>query len=164
MGYQLLLHDPRLSYQPVYFGIRKAMAVCFSSRDSYWNDLRGCGHQAALAVQHPEQGDYYINSLFFNFLVFFGHMLLYRLFATALSVKWETVIGCFLLPSLLYFSSGVYTRMALSFSCWRLCCTASTKACRKTGSLASHSVWFFWPQDAFWFAVIPRLYTSTWPG
>ena len=55
------------------------------------------------------RGDYYINSLFFNFIIFFGHIILYRLFIKIYpGRKWLVIAGCFLLPSTIYFSSGIH--------------------------------------------------------
>ena len=109
--YQLLLHDPRAYLTNLFTsGYESGYGGVFSSHDSYWNDLRGNVVIKLLSLFNIlSRGDYYINSLFFNFLVFFGHVLLYRLFIQLYpGKKWETVIGCFLLPSLLYFSSGVH--------------------------------------------------------
>ncbi len=55
------------------------------------------------------RGNYYINSLFFNSLCFFGHIALYRVFARIYPDKnLPVIVGCFLLPSMLYFSSGIH--------------------------------------------------------
>ncbi len=55
------------------------------------------------------RGNYYINSLFFNFFCFLGHIALYRVFKSVYpKATLPLIIGCFLLPSLLYFSSGIH--------------------------------------------------------
>lgn len=109
--YQLMFNDPgryltnlfTSDYEGGYGGV-------FSSHDSYWNDLRGNIIIKLLSVFNIfSRGDYYINSLFFNSLIFFGHVMLYRLFIQLYPGKDILVItGCFLLPSLLYFSSGIH--------------------------------------------------------
>ena len=109
--YQILLTNPgkyvinifTSDYQDGYAGI-------FSSYGSYWNDLRSNIIIKLVSVFNIfSRGDYYINSLFFNFIVFFGHITLYRLFIKIYPGR-ETlvIIGCFLLPSTLYFSSGIH--------------------------------------------------------
>lgn len=85
-------------------------AGMFSSGDSYWNDLKGNIVIKLVSVFNIfSRGDYYINSLFFNFIIFFGHVILYRLFIKMFPGKQVLVIiGCFLLPSTIYFSSGIH--------------------------------------------------------
>ena len=109
--YQLLQTNPvkylinifTSDYQGGYAGI-------FSSGDSYWNDLKGNIVIKLVSVFNIfSRGDYYINSLFFNFIIFFGHVILYRLFIQIFPAsKTWVIIGCFLLPSTLYFSSGIH--------------------------------------------------------
>lgn len=109
--YQLLIANPgkylinifTSDYQGGYAGI-------FSSGDSYWNDLKGNIVIKLVSVFNIfSRGNYYINSLFFNFIIFFGHVILYRLFSKIYPERkiW-VIIGCFLLPSMLYFSSGIH--------------------------------------------------------
>ncbi len=109
--YQLLITDPgkyvvnifTSDYQDGYAGI-------FNSFNSYWNDLKNNIIIKLVSLFNIfSRGDYYINSLFFNFLIFFGHVILYRLFIKLYpSKKLPVIIGCFLLPSTIYFSSGIH--------------------------------------------------------
>jgi len=109
--YQLLLSNPgkyiinifTSDYQQGYGGM-------FSTGDSYWNDLRGNIVIKLVSVFNLfSRGDYYINSLFFNFIIFFGHVILYRLFIKLYPGREiPVIIGCFLLPSTLYFASGIH--------------------------------------------------------
>ena len=109
--YKLLFTDPgkyfsnlfTSDYEGGYSGI-------FNSFNSYWNDLRSNIIVKLVSVFNIfSRGDYYINSLFFNFLVFFGHVTLYRLFIKIYPGREiMVIIGCFLLPSALYFSSGIH--------------------------------------------------------
>ncbi len=109
--YQLLITDPgkyvinifTSDYQDGYAGI-------FNSFNSYWNDLKNNIIIKLVSIFNIfSRGDYYINSLFFNFLIFFGHVILYRLFIKLYpNKKLPVIIGCFLLPSTLYFSSGMH--------------------------------------------------------
>jgi hypothetical protein len=109
--YQLLLANPgeyfsnlfRSDYAHGYSGF-------FDSFQSYWNDLRNNLIIKLVSLFNIfSRGDYYINSLFFNALVFLGHVALYRLFVLVFQGKKVLIIlGCFLLPSTLYFTSGIH--------------------------------------------------------
>lgn len=55
------------------------------------------------------RGNYYINSLFFAMAAFFGSIALYKVFKEVYaSAKWDIVVGCFLLPSLLVFTGTIH--------------------------------------------------------
>jgi hypothetical protein len=108
--YDLLMHHPhefltnifRSPYQNGYDGF-------FNAVGSYWNDLRYNIILKLLAVCNVfSRGNYYINSIFFNFFGFFGSVALCHVFADVYkNKKWAVLAGCFLLPSTLYFCSGI---------------------------------------------------------
>lgn len=109
--YQLLFTDPAKYFSNLFTSdYAGGYGGLFNSFDSYWNDLRSNIIVKLISVFNIlSRGDYYINSLFFNFLVFFGHILLYRVFIKLYPERqWPVIIGCFLLPSTLYFSSGIH--------------------------------------------------------
>jgi hypothetical protein len=109
--YHLLFADPkeylfnffRSSYASGYEGF-------FRASQSYWNDLRSNIMIKLLSVFDIfSLGNYYVNVIFYNFIIFFGNVGLYRVFAHIYkNKKWILVIGCFLFPSLLYFSSSIH--------------------------------------------------------
>lgn len=109
--YQLLVTNPgeyfsnlfRSDYDGGYSGF-------FDSFNSFWNDLRNNLIIKLVSVFNIfSRGDYYINSLFFNALVFLGHVALYRLYILIFpGRKFWIILGCFLLPSTLYFTSGIH--------------------------------------------------------
>lgn len=109
--YQLLLTHPGEYFTNLFSsGYAKGYGGVFDSFQSFWNDLRNNLVIKLVSVFNIfSRGDYYINSLFFNFIIFFGHVALYRLFCTLLPgrEKW-VILGCFLLPSTLYFTSGIH--------------------------------------------------------
>lgn len=78
--------------------------------DSYWNLLRSKIMAKLLAIFDIFSGcNYYINTIFYNFLIFFGFIALYRLYSSIYSMRTIVlIIGVFLLPSLLYFTSGIH--------------------------------------------------------
>ncbi len=82
----------------------------FTSVGSFWNDLKNNIIIKFLAVCNlASGGNYYINSLFFSFISFFGHIALFRIFFSLKPQrKWIIVAGAFLIPSTLYFSSGIH--------------------------------------------------------
>lgn len=123
--YQLLLHDPKTyfsnifsssTYPDGYHGV-------FDSFHSFWNDLRNNVIIKMVSVFNLfSQGHYYINSLFFNFIIFFGHVVLYRLFIKIFPGKnISLIIACFLLPSFLYFTSGIHKDGVVFLSLAVLC-------------------------------------------
>ena len=77
---------------------------------SYWNNLRNNLLAKMLSIfDLLSFKSFLINTLFFNFLVFFGVVALYRVFIKifpALSLK--LIICIFLLPSALFFSSMIH--------------------------------------------------------
>jgi hypothetical protein len=53
--------------------------------------------------------NFYTNTLFFNFLIFFGAIGLYKVFIKIFpSYSWVLIACIFLLPSVIYFSSGIH--------------------------------------------------------
>ena len=109
--YQLLLTHPGTYFSNIFISdYPGGYGGIFSSHDSYWNDLKGNLLIKLVSIFNIfSRGDYYINSLFFNFIIFFGHVILYKLFTLIFKKqKWLVIIGCFLLPSTLYFSSGMH--------------------------------------------------------
>lgn len=109
--YRLLLTDPSKYFSNIFTSdYPGGYGGMFSSFNSFWNDLRGNILIKLVSVFNIfSGGDYYINSLFFNFLVFFGHVALYKLFMKVYPGRqWLVITGCFLLPSAMYFSSGIH--------------------------------------------------------
>ena len=109
--YQLLHTNPGKYFINIFISdYQDGYAGIFSSGNSYWNDLKGNIVIKMVSIFNIfSQGDYYINSLFFNFIIFFGHVILYRLFIKVFPQRQLLVIiGCFLLPSAMYFSSGIH--------------------------------------------------------
>ncbi len=109
--YQLLISDPKHFFTNIFSSpYKNGYNGFFNSTGSYWNDLKNNLIIKTLACcNFLSRGNYYINSLFFNFIGFFGHIALYKIFADIYkNKKWPAIIGCFLLPSTLYFSSGIH--------------------------------------------------------
>lgn len=109
--YQLLWSNPGEYFSNIFRSdYPQGYAGVFASFQSYWNDLENNLIIKLVSLFNIfSRGNYYINSLFFNFIIFFGHVALYRVFIKIYSRQViSLVICCFLLPSLLYFSSGIH--------------------------------------------------------
>jgi hypothetical protein len=81
-----------------------------SSSDSYWNDTRSNLIEKMLSVFDIfSRMNFFINSLFYNFLIFFGTVALYKVFIKIFPFNRIVLIACiFLLPSVIYFSSAIH--------------------------------------------------------
>lgn len=109
--YQLLLSNPKEYFSNIFHsGYQDAYGGLFESSNSYWNDLKNNILGKLVSIFDIfTGGNYYVNSLFFNFLIFFGNVALFRVFAHIFPNRKILVLtGCFLLPSTLYFTSGIH--------------------------------------------------------
>lgn len=89
--------------------------------DSFWNDLRSNIIIKMLSIMDIFSGkNLYINTLFFNFMLFFGIVAIYKTFQAVYTQSKKGVIFCvFILPSALVFTSAIHrdglVLLALSF-------------------------------------------------
>jgi hypothetical protein len=111
LEYDLLLNHPKeFALNLFHSPYENAYGGFFNSVGSFWNDLRNNIIIKILALFNLlSGGNYYLNSLLFNVFGFIGHVALYRVFSTIFpGRKWLMILGCFLLPSTLYFTSGIH--------------------------------------------------------
>ena len=82
----------------------------FRSSNSYWNDLKDNFIIKLISIFDIFSfGNYYINVIIYNFLIFFGNIALFKVFSAAYkSRSLLLVVLCFLLPSFLFFSSTIH--------------------------------------------------------
>ncbi len=109
--YQVLMEHPVKFFSDFFFNpYHDNYGRFFNAVGSYWNDLRSNIVIKLLAVCNVlSRGNYYINSLIFNFFGFMGYIALYIVFSGIYPhLKKMIIIGCFLLPSTLYFTSGIH--------------------------------------------------------
>jgi len=107
--YHLLFNDPKEYFTNI-FSYKEVNHGLFDITDSFWNNLRGNLVIKLLSVFNIFSfGNFFINVIFYNFLIFFGCIALYRVFINLFPTKktW-LIIGIFFLPSLIYFSSGLH--------------------------------------------------------
>jgi len=95
----------------------------FGSQQSYWNDLDVNILGKTLApFNFISNGNYYINSIFYNFLCFLGHIALYRVFINIYPQKKIAILaGVFLLPAFMYTASTI-GKDSLTFVMVAFCC------------------------------------------
>jgi hypothetical protein len=88
------------------------------SSHSFWNDLRYLFMDKIMAILNIFSfKNIYVNVLIFNFVVFTGHIALYKVFISLWPAKKIAVIaGCFLLPSSLFFLSTINKDSVFFFS------------------------------------------------
>jgi hypothetical protein len=107
--YKIMINDPKSFVTNLFYSGYGSYSSFFGSVGSYWNDLETNIILKFLAILNVfSQGNYFINSLFFNIFSIFGHIALYRIFIQIYtSKKLAVLIGSFLLPSTLLFTSGI---------------------------------------------------------
>ncbi|MBL0146194.1 MAG: hypothetical protein IPP48_10865 [Chitinophagaceae bacterium] len=120
---EVLKTNPKYFFSELIFSnYNGSYADFWGHANSFWNDLKNnCLIKFMAFFNLLSGGNYYINSIFFNFIVFIGHIGLYRLFKKMFpGFNYGVIIGCFLLPSFLYFSSGIH-RDGLIFTLITMC-------------------------------------------
>ncbi len=111
LEYQLLQTNPKeyltnLFYNPYEGGFEKF----FNSENSYWNDLKGNAYIKVLSILNIFSfGSYYVNVIFYSFISLFGPVAFYRVMTDVYpGRKTVLVLATFLVPSFLYWSSGLH--------------------------------------------------------
>lgn len=123
--YHLLFSNPSEYFNNLFYtGYQYGYDGVLQFQNSYWNDLKTNLMVKLVSVLHLFSfGHYYVNVVLYNFLVFFGHIALFRLFKNVFkNRKNEILTGVFLLPSLLLFSSTIHKEglifAAISIACY----------------------------------------------
>jgi hypothetical protein len=109
--YRLLVERPGEYFGNLFSsGYAHGYEGLLDSTNSYWNDLKTNVVIKLISVFDIfSRGNYYVNSIFFNVIAFAGQVAFYRVFAGLYPHRRMAVaVGCFLLPSLLLFSSAVH--------------------------------------------------------
>ncbi|WP_462245841.1 hypothetical protein [Ferruginibacter sp.] len=143
--YQLLLTNPKEYFTNIFHSqYSQGYSGVFDSFQSFWNDLRNNIITKILSVFNIfSRGNYYINSLFFNFFGFLGHVAFYKIFIQLYKNKQRAVIVCcFLLPSMLYFTSGVQ-KDSIVFTTLGFLCYAVYKSIGDNNFTAKHLLVIF---------------------
>lgn len=82
----------------------------FESDNSYWNDLKGIFFVKILSLFNIFSfGHYYTNVIFYSFISMFGPVAIFRVMNDVFpGKKWQVLAGTFLIPSFLYWTSGLH--------------------------------------------------------
>ena len=115
--YHLLFNNPGEYFTNIFRDTRgNDYAKFFGTSDSFWNDTKSNVIIKLLSVFDIFSGkNFFINCLFYNFLVFFGAVALFKVFIKIFKKSSFALIACiFLLPSALFFSSMLH-REGLTF-------------------------------------------------
>ena len=106
----VLLKNPVLFFKELFTHHYTNSGNIFIANQSYWNDLKSNIIIKLLAVINVFTiKNYYAAIVFFNFLFFFGLVGFYRLIQAIITTnKWMLIIVIFLMPSFLFWSSGVH--------------------------------------------------------
>jgi hypothetical protein len=125
--FNLLFSDPAKYFSDFFSDTRgNHYSGFFATSDSFWNDAKSNLIIKLLSVFDIFSGkNFFINSLFYNFLVYFGVVALFKVFNKAFPGSFFPVIFCiFLLPSALFFSSMIHrdglTLLSLSMVIYQL--------------------------------------------
>jgi hypothetical protein len=109
--YNILLKTPSTFFKNLFTNIYKSdqSVTFFDSNNNFWKDLQITILVKLLAICNLfTKGNYYTNTLFFNFFTFWGHYLLYK--CLIFNFKNRKAIAfsmAFLFPPLLFWESGI---------------------------------------------------------
>lgn len=105
-----MLHNPSAFVKDLFTYSYNKSGNLFSGQNSYWNDLKSNVIIKLMAIINIfTNNSYYSNIIFFNFLFLFGLVALFRLFYQIFpEKKWVIITSVFLLPSALFWCSGIH--------------------------------------------------------
>ena len=109
--YNLLFTKPREYFTNIFIDTRSNnYSGFFGTSNSFWNDTRSNLIIKLLSIFDIFSGkNFFINCLFYNFLVFFGSVALFKVFIKIFQNSLFALIACiFILPSALFFSSMLH--------------------------------------------------------
>ena len=124
--YNLLFKNPKEYFTNIFDYNNHQNTGLLDITDSFWNNLRYDIVIKLLSIFDIfSRCNYFINTIFFNFLVFWGSLYFYKVFISLFPDKKKLlIIVLFLLPSLLYFTSGIQKDglvfLALGIFCYNL--------------------------------------------
>jgi hypothetical protein len=109
--YHLLFHNTSEYFTNIFrSNHNNSYSGFLETSGSFWNDTRSNLIAKMLSVFNIFSGtNFFINTLFYNFFIFFGAVALYKVFIKIFPSYSFVLIGCiFLLPSVIYFTSGIH--------------------------------------------------------
>lgn len=109
--YQLLISHPVEFFTSLFHNNYEGGYTNFlHSRNSWWNDVKANFFIKLMAIFDLFSfGNYYVNVIFYSFLSLFGPVAIYKVMKDVFpSQKTPILIACFLVPSFLYWTSGLH--------------------------------------------------------
>ena len=109
--YQLLFNDPVAYFTNIFqSGYEHKYVGVLQFHNSFWNDLKtNLIVKFVSVLDCASGGNYYTNVILYNFLVFFGLIALFRVFKQIFpNNNLLVIVGVFLLPSTMLFSSIIH--------------------------------------------------------
>ena len=109
--YNLLFNNPKEYLLNIFqSNHNNSFSGFLDANASYWNDTRSNLIAKMLSIFDIfSMKNFFINTLFYNFLIFFGTVSLYKVFIQIIPTYKYVVIACiFLMPSVIYFSSAIH--------------------------------------------------------
>ena len=109
--YQLLESDPREYLTNLFFDPynNEGANSFFSSRNSYWNDLKSNVFVKIISIFDIFSfGHYYVNVIFYAFITLFGSIGFYRVMVDVFPKQKSIVLLSIFVPSFLYWASGIH--------------------------------------------------------
>jgi hypothetical protein len=105
-----LLTDPAAFVKDLFIHGYDKTGNLFTGENSYWNDLKSNVPVKLMACMNViTNNSYYTNIIIFNFIFLVGLVALFKMFNQICpGKKWLLIIGIFLLPSTLFWCSGVH--------------------------------------------------------
>ncbi len=105
-----LLHNPAGFIKDLFTYGYARTGNLFSGENTYWNDLKSNLPVKIMAVMNLlTHNSYYTNIILFNLLFITGLVALFKTLYTIFpSKKWVIICGVFLLPSTLFWCSGIH--------------------------------------------------------
>lgn len=136
----------------------------FSGHNSYWNDLKSNLVVKMIAVMNPITGSsYYVNLILFNLLFFIGLVAFYRTVSSMFNTRhWGVVAIVFLLPSTLFWCSGIHkdglllSAAGLIFFLFHRCLTSRFTITRSV-AIVFLLIFLFALRNYFALALLPAL-------
>jgi hypothetical protein len=109
--FHLLFSNPGEYFTNIFHsGHSNGYSGFLASSDSYWNDTRSNIIIKILSVFNIFSAkNFFVNTLIYNFFIFWGSCSLYKVFTQIFPGNKLILICCiFLLPSVIYFTSGIH--------------------------------------------------------
>jgi hypothetical protein len=118
LEYHLLFQNPTEYFTNIFLSNHNNYGGFLESSNSFWNDTRSNLIIKMLSIFDIfSRTNFFINTLFYNFLIFFGTVALFRVFVKIFpNYKLVLIICIFLLPSTIFFGSAIH-RDGLIFLC-----------------------------------------------